>query len=134
MDLALTLGPLRRGRYDPTCQIGAAGLWRATRTPEGAATLAVVARDGPSRTQGTTFDATAWGAGAEWALDHAPALLGAEDTVPQTVEVGSSGGQRGALGIPAVDATGEIRSLEDIEADIQRIEKEIVAMLREVAG
>ncbi|MCB1006261.1 MAG: DNA-3-methyladenine glycosylase 2 family protein [Acidimicrobiales bacterium] len=83
MDLALTLGPLRRGRYDPTCQIGAAGLWRATRTPEGAATLAVVARDGPSRTQGTTFDATAWGAGAEWALDHAPALLGAEDDPTQ---------------------------------------------------
>lgn len=79
MDLTLTLGPLRRGRYDPTCQIGAAGLWRATRTPDGPATVAVAARDGRSRTSGATFDATAWGPGAEWALAHAPALLGAED-------------------------------------------------------
>lgn len=79
VDLGLSLGFLRRGRYDPTFQIGAAGLWRATRTPEGPATLAVAARDGRSRTHGDTFDATAWGPGAEWALAHAPALLGAED-------------------------------------------------------
>ena len=49
-----------------------------------------------------------------------PALLGAENTVPQTVEMGS-GGARGALGIPAVDAEGEIRSLEAIEADMIRL-------------
>ena len=41
---------LRRGRYDPSCQLGAAGFWRATRTPDGPATLAVVGRDGRSRT------------------------------------------------------------------------------------
>ncbi len=79
VDLGLTLGHLRRGRYDPTFQIGAAGLWRATRTPEGPATLAVAARDGRTRTHGDTFDATAWGPGAAWALEHVPALLGAED-------------------------------------------------------
>ena len=48
-----------------------------------------------------------------------PALLGAESTVPQTVEIG--GGSRGALGIPAVDPEGEIRSLEAIEADMIRL-------------
>jgi DNA-binding NtrC family response regulator len=48
-----------------------------------------------------------------------PALLGAESTVPQTIDIG--GGPRGALGIPAVDSTGEIRSLEAIEADMIRL-------------
>ncbi|MFV0296894.1 MAG: sigma-54-dependent transcriptional regulator [Hyphomicrobiaceae bacterium] len=48
-----------------------------------------------------------------------PALLGAEQTVPQTVDV--DGGGRGTFGIPAVDASGEIRSLEDIEADMIRL-------------
>jgi len=47
-----------------------------------------------------------------------PALLGAEDTVPQTVDVG---GSRGSIGIPAIDAEGEIRSLESIEADMIRL-------------
>jgi DNA-binding NtrC family response regulator len=48
-----------------------------------------------------------------------PALLGAEDTVPQTVEI--FGSAKGSLGIPAVDAEGEIRSLEAIEADMIRL-------------
>ncbi len=48
-----------------------------------------------------------------------PALLGAESVVPQTVEL--TGGHRGSLGIPAVDAEGEIRSLESIEADMIRL-------------
>jgi DNA-binding NtrC family response regulator len=48
-----------------------------------------------------------------------PALLGAESTVPQTVEI--FGGPKGSLGIPAVDAEGEIRSLEAIEADMIRL-------------
>ena len=49
-----------------------------------------------------------------------PALIGAEDTIPQTVEVRASGGLS-ALGIPAVTETGEIRALEDIEADMIRL-------------
>jgi DNA-binding NtrC family response regulator len=48
-----------------------------------------------------------------------PALIGAESTVPKTVEVSSSG--RGALGIPAVDEAGEIRTLEAMEADMIRL-------------
>ena len=46
LDLQRTLGPLWRGRGDPTMRVGADGVWRATRTPEGTATvhLAVAAR------------------------------------------------------------------------------------------
>jgi DNA-binding NtrC family response regulator len=48
-----------------------------------------------------------------------PALLGAENTVPQTVDLGS--GPKGSLGISAVDETGEIRTLEAMEADMIRL-------------
>jgi 3-methyladenine DNA glycosylase/8-oxoguanine DNA glycosylase len=54
------------------------GVWRATRTPEGAATTLL--------TSGVAGELTmrAWGAGAAWALDAFPALVGADDegTVP----------------------------------------------------
>ena len=50
-----------------------------------------------------------------------PALLGAESTVPQTVEVQSSDSARGAIGIPAVTANGEIRPLDEVEADMIRL-------------
>jgi len=49
-----------------------------------------------------------------------PALIGAEDTVPQTMEVRPTNGPS-ALGIPAVTESGEIRALEDIEADMIRL-------------
>ena len=45
-----------------------------------------------------------------------PVMLGAEHTVPQTVEIG-----KGELGIPAVTDQGEIRSLESMEADMIRL-------------
>ena len=48
-----------------------------------------------------------------------PALLGAEDSIPRTIEVRESG--KGALGIPAIDDSGEIRSLEAMEADMIRL-------------
>ena len=48
-------------------------------------------------------------------------MLGAEDTVPHTVEVGPVGGGRSSLGIPAVTDAGEIRSLEAMEADMIRL-------------
>jgi DNA-binding NtrC family response regulator len=51
-----------------------------------------------------------------------PALLGAEATIPRTVEVGSAAsGRTGSLGIPAVDEKGEIRTLEAMEADMIRL-------------
>lgn len=66
---------MSRGPGDPTMRLrtGTAGLWRATRTPEGPATLRLEAMPG--------YDvaATAWGPGAAWALDGVPALLGEGD-------------------------------------------------------
>ena len=49
-----------------------------------------------------------------------PALLGAEDTIPRTIEIKGEGGS-GALGIPAVTDGGEIRPLTEIEADMIRL-------------
>jgi 3-methyladenine DNA glycosylase/8-oxoguanine DNA glycosylase len=50
-------------------RIGRDEVWRATRTPDGAATIRVTTQAGRIRVQ-------AWGEGAERALDEAPALLG----------------------------------------------------------
>jgi 3-methyladenine DNA glycosylase/8-oxoguanine DNA glycosylase len=69
------LNQQRHGGGDPTYRIDEAGRhWRGTRTPMGPATLAVEARAelGEVRLE-------AWGPGAEWALEQAPDLLGAED-------------------------------------------------------
>lgn len=49
-----------------------------------------------------------------------PALLGAEKSVPQTVEVRNDD-KSSSLGIPAISPDGDIRSLEDIEADMIRL-------------
>ncbi|MFE6907927.1 DNA-3-methyladenine glycosylase family protein [Streptomyces erythrochromogenes] len=77
LDLGLTLGPLRRGPADPTFRTTPDGsVWRATRTPDGPATLRV-SRTGTGAA--TEIDAEAWGAGAAWLLDHLPVLLGAGD-------------------------------------------------------
>ncbi|HEX7472957.1 MAG TPA: hypothetical protein VF323_07725 [Candidatus Limnocylindrales bacterium] len=72
LDLRGTLAPLWRGRGDPTMRIGADGVWRATRTPEGPATIHLAIGGG-------TLRARAWGDGAGWALDHAPAMAGLLD-------------------------------------------------------
>jgi 3-methyladenine DNA glycosylase/8-oxoguanine DNA glycosylase len=73
-DLAGTMFPLRRGTGDPTMRIEGGEVWRAARTPEGPATLRL-------EHDGDTVDATAWGTGAGWALEHAPELIGAADDV-----------------------------------------------------
>jgi 3-methyladenine DNA glycosylase/8-oxoguanine DNA glycosylase len=72
VDLGLTLGPLARGRGDPTIRFAPDGVWRATRTPAGPATSRI-------NSTGADITITAWGAGAAWALDAAPALLGEAD-------------------------------------------------------
>ena len=48
-------------------------------------------------------------------------MLGAESTIPRTVEVGAASGAKGALGIPAITDAGETRSLEAMEADMIRL-------------
>jgi 3-methyladenine DNA glycosylase/8-oxoguanine DNA glycosylase len=75
VDLWLTLGPLRRGRGDPTILVDRTGAWwRATRTPLGAATARY-------RAEGDGIRVAAWGPGAEWCLEAAPELLGARDSL-----------------------------------------------------
>jgi 3-methyladenine DNA glycosylase/8-oxoguanine DNA glycosylase len=77
VDLRLTLGPLRRGAGDPTMLVDRDGSWwRATRTPQGLATVRY-ARPTPDG----TVRVAAWGPGAEWCLAAAAELLGARDTL-----------------------------------------------------
>lgn len=77
LDLRRTMSPLWRGRGDPTVRIAADGVWRATRTPAGPASihLAIAATDLVAR----ALVVRAWGDGADWALDHAPAMAGLLD-------------------------------------------------------
>ncbi|MFD4320336.1 DNA-3-methyladenine glycosylase family protein [Streptomyces sp. NPDC058548] len=78
-DLGLTLGPLRRGPADPTFRVTPDGsVWRASRTPDGPGTIRIAVRDGAAEAA-TETETEAWGPGATWLLDNAPALLGADD-------------------------------------------------------
>jgi 3-methyladenine DNA glycosylase/8-oxoguanine DNA glycosylase len=71
-DLRRSLSVLRRGPYDPAFRQPADGTaWRVTRNPDGPVTLRIA--------PGPVITATAWGPGADWALDRLPALLGGED-------------------------------------------------------
>jgi 3-methyladenine DNA glycosylase/8-oxoguanine DNA glycosylase len=75
LDIGLTLGPLRRGPGDPAFRVTPDGaVWRASRTPAGAATVRIARAAG-----GAEVAAEAWGPGADWLLDGLPALLGGED-------------------------------------------------------
>ena len=78
IDLQLTLWPVAHGRGDPTIRFGPGDIWRATRTPEGPATIRL------RRTQ-AGVDVAAWGAGAENAIAGAADLVGANDE-PQLLE------------------------------------------------
>ncbi|MCU1498687.1 MAG: hypothetical protein JWM47_2640 [Acidimicrobiales bacterium] len=72
IDLPGTLSPLRRGRHDPTLRFADDGIWRASRSPAGPATVRLVVK-------GDEVEATAWGDGAEAALDAVPNLIGVND-------------------------------------------------------
>lgn len=72
IDLALTLAPVAHGRGDPTIRFGPDGIWRATRTPAGPATLRLRAVDGG-------IAVGAWGPGAGSAVKGAADLVGASD-------------------------------------------------------
>ena len=80
VDLRLTLGIHRRGPGDPTLRFSRDGsAWRASRTPEGPATLRLV----PDRREAgeaiSAIRAQAWGPGAAWAIEQAPELVGADE-------------------------------------------------------
>jgi 3-methyladenine DNA glycosylase/8-oxoguanine DNA glycosylase len=69
LDLALTLAPIGSGA---SLRLHDREAWRATLTPEGAATVHLLQRDG-------AVEVEAWGPGAGWAAAAAAALCGAED-------------------------------------------------------
>ncbi len=73
VDLHRSLRPLVASRADPTIVLHPTRVDRAWGTPEGPATVTVrqLARD--------RFDASAVGPGADWAVAHAPDLVGAAD-------------------------------------------------------
>jgi 3-methyladenine DNA glycosylase/8-oxoguanine DNA glycosylase len=73
LDLGTTLGPLVHGRGDSTIRFGRGEAWLAFRTPAGPASLRLVAE------AARQVRSTAWGAGAELALETAPALIGELD-------------------------------------------------------
>jgi 3-methyladenine DNA glycosylase/8-oxoguanine DNA glycosylase len=72
LDLGRTLGIHVRGNGDPTIRLRGSEAVRATRTPEGPATLHLTVR-------GDVLDAEAWGAGADEALARARDLVGLDD-------------------------------------------------------
>lgn len=72
IDLHLTLGPIAHGRGDPTIRFAPDGIWRATRMPDGPATIRLRSADGG-------VEVSAWGAGAGSAVVGAADLIGAND-------------------------------------------------------
>ena len=75
MPVGLLLAGFRRGAGDPCHRRQADGVvWRATRTPDGPVLLRLAALPSDGEVV-----AHAWGAGAAWALDGVPELLGDAD-------------------------------------------------------
>jgi 3-methyladenine DNA glycosylase/8-oxoguanine DNA glycosylase len=69
LDLPLTLSPLGLGSW---LRRDNGAVWRATRTPEGPATIHITHDNGALLVEG-------WGQGAPWAVAHAPSLCGEQD-------------------------------------------------------
>ncbi len=72
LDLRRTMLPLMRGTGDPTMRIGEQEVWRATRTPDGPATLHLTL-------DGDRLLAEAWGPSADEILEDAPGWAGLLD-------------------------------------------------------
>lgn len=73
VDITQVISPLRRGTGDPTTHVDETGVWCASTTAAGPATLRI------RRGADGTVHAVAWGAGAATSLDQLPALLGGCD-------------------------------------------------------
>ena len=83
LDARLTFGLHRHGPRDPSVRIEADGLWRATLTPDGPATIRLDISD-------AGIAACAWGAGAGWVMDRLDVFVGADDVstlVPHHVAI-----------------------------------------------
>ena len=70
--LGQTLGPMQRGRGDPTMRAARGITERASRTPDGPVSVRFAEISGG-------LEVEAWGPGAVWVLDRAAAWCGAED-------------------------------------------------------
>jgi 3-methyladenine DNA glycosylase/8-oxoguanine DNA glycosylase len=79
-DLKATLSLLRHGRGDRTIKFGSDGVWRATRTPDGAAVQHLYQ-------DANGIHMRAWGSGADWLADRLPVLVGANDTTDDFPDV-----------------------------------------------
>lgn len=75
IDLRRSVGPMAVGSADPTMYVDRSHVWRASHTPVGPVTVHLRSIDA------TTIEAEAWGPGAEWMLDQAPAFVGALDNL-----------------------------------------------------
>ncbi|MER7798447.1 DNA-3-methyladenine glycosylase 2 family protein [Microbacterium sp. NPDC096154] len=73
LDLYATVAVFQRGPGDAAQAWSAGVIWRATRTPQGVATVAL------RQTADGSVRAAAWGPGREWAIAQVPALCGAQD-------------------------------------------------------
>lgn len=72
LDLTSTLVSIRAGIDDPTMYVAAGDVWRSSWTPAGSVTLHLRELDDEVIVE-------AWGDGADWALEHAPGLVGLHD-------------------------------------------------------
>lgn len=72
VELRATLAPLARGPHDPCLERGPHEVWRATHTPDGPGTEHL-------RTVAGGIEVEAFGPGATWLLEQAPALVGVHD-------------------------------------------------------
>ena len=104
VDLRLTLGVAARPRVMTVSRDGE--VWRATRTPEGPASLHL------RTVAGGDVVARAWGPGGSWAVEHVPDLIGDTDDVdgfvpPARSLVASIAARLPGLRIPRTRAVGE---------------------------
>jgi endonuclease III len=74
IDVVRSLAALRHGPRDPSVRIRDGAVWRATRTPLGAATVSY-------ESGGDGVMVHAWGPGAAWCIEHAGDVLGARDAL-----------------------------------------------------
>ena len=81
IDLYRTLRPLSWAPNDPTTHLRPGQFARATRTPDGPATIEIRWADGVAAV-------TMWGDGESWLLDHLEPLLGLSDDVSTFVPEG----------------------------------------------
>jgi 3-methyladenine DNA glycosylase/8-oxoguanine DNA glycosylase len=100
-------------------RIDGADAWRATRTPEGPATIHLSQAGG-------TVEVEAWGPGSEWAAAHAPSLCGEHDDPsgfrPQHRLIADLHRRNPGLRLPRTEAVFEALVLAVLEQKVTTIE------------